>query len=48
MMDADTIEKTVNQILIDKETLTKEDLDAKFIEFRTKQRMLYETGRYYT
>ena len=41
-MSADTIEKTVSELLNLKESVTKVELDIQFLEFRTKNRMFYE------
>ena len=43
MMNANEIEKTVNEILFLKDKLPKEVLDEKYTTFRTKNRMFYET-----
>ena len=42
-MDANTIESIVNEILYLMKTLNKDKLDTLFLDFRTKNRMLYET-----
>ena len=44
-MDSDTIEKITNELLLLKQTKTKEEIDSmeQFLEIRTKQKMLYET-----
>jgi hypothetical protein len=42
-MDANTIESIVNEILFLMKTLNKDKLDTLFLDFRTKNRMLYET-----
>ena len=44
-MDSDSIEKITNELLLLKQTKTKEQIDSmeQFLEFRTKQKMLYET-----
>jgi len=44
-MDSDSIEKITNELLLLKQTKTKEQIDSmeQFLEIRTKQKMLYET-----
>ena len=42
-MNADTIEKIVIELLVLKDQKSKEELDEQFLEFRTKNRMFYET-----
>jgi hypothetical protein len=42
-LSADEIEKTVSELLELKDTLSKDELDTRFLEFRTKNRMFYET-----
>ena len=42
-MTADEIEKIVIQLLVLKDQKSKEELDEQFLEFRTKNRMFYET-----
>ena len=41
-MKADEIEKVVKELLIVKDTLTRDRLDTLFQDFRTKNRMFYE------
>ena len=41
-MKADEIEKVVKELIIAKDTLKKENLDTLFLDFRTRNRMLYE------
>ena len=42
-MKANDIERIVNEIITLKDVLSKEVLDDKYLEFRTKNRMFYET-----
>jgi hypothetical protein len=42
-MSADQIEKIVSELLLLKDEKSKEELDIQFLEFRTKNRMFYET-----
>lgn len=42
-MSADEIEKIVSELLLLKDEKSKEELDTQFLEFRTKNRMFYET-----
>ena len=42
-MNADDIEKIVEELLLAKDIYPKEVLDQRYIEFRTKNRMFYET-----
>jgi len=42
-MNADTIEKTVKEIFEIKDIFPRHELDKHFLEFRTKNRMFYET-----
>ena len=42
-MSADQIEKLVSELLLLKDKKSKEELDEQFLEFRTKNRMFYET-----
>jgi len=42
-MSADTIENIVSELLLLKDKKSKEELDDQFLEFRTKNRMFYET-----
>jgi hypothetical protein len=42
-MNADQIEQIVNEITELKKTKTKEELDTIYTEFRTKNKLLYET-----
>jgi len=42
-MNADEIERIVAELTLLKDTLSREELDNKFLDFRTKNRMLYET-----
>lgn len=42
-MDADTIEKIVKEILQAKDVFPREELDKHYLDFRTKNRMFYET-----
>jgi hypothetical protein len=41
-MKADQIEKIVKELVIAKDTLTRDRLDTLFQDFRTRNRMLYE------
>ena len=42
-MSAEIIEKNVTELLLLKDQKSKEELDIQFLEFRTKNRMFYET-----
>jgi len=42
-MNADEIECIVAELILLKDTLSKEELDVKYTDFRTKNRMFYET-----
>ncbi len=42
-MNADDIEKIVEELLLAKDIYPKEVLDQRYLEFRTKNRMFYET-----
>ena len=42
-MNADEIEKTVSELLKQKDQLTREELDNTYFEFRTRNRLFYET-----
>ena len=42
-MSADDIEKTISKLLTLKESISREELDSQFLEFRTNNRMFYET-----
>jgi len=42
-MNADTIESIVKELLYLKEKYPKEILDERYIDFRTKNRLFYET-----
>jgi len=42
-MNADEIERIVAELSLLKDSLSKEELDNKFLDFRTKNRMFYET-----
>jgi hypothetical protein len=42
-MNADEIERIVAELTLLKDTLSREELDNKFLDFRTKNRMFYET-----
>ena len=42
-MNADEIERIVSELNFLKDSLSREELDNKFLDFRTKNRMLYET-----
>ena len=42
-MNADEIEKTVSELLKQKDQLTREELDKTYFEFRTRNRLFYET-----
>ena len=42
-MSADDIEKTVTDLMDLKEKVSKIELDSQFLEFRTNNRMFYET-----
>ena len=42
-MNADDIEKIVGELLLAKDIYPKEVLDQRYLEFRTKNRMFYET-----
>ena len=42
-MNADDIEKIVKELLLAKNVFSREELDKKYILFRTGNRMFYET-----
>ena len=42
-MNADEIERIVAELSLLKDSLSKEELDVKYTDFRTKNRMFYET-----
>ena len=42
-MDAATVERIVSELLVLKDQTSKSELDEMYLEFRTKNRMLYET-----
>ena len=42
-LSADEIEKTVANILELKEMVSRQELDNRFLDFRTKNRIFYET-----
>ena len=42
-MSADEIEKIVESILQLKEKVSRQELDTQFLDFRTKNRIFYET-----
>jgi len=42
-MSAEIIEKYVSELLLLKDKKSKEELDIHFLDFRTKNRMFYET-----
>jgi hypothetical protein len=42
-MNADEIERIVNELLKVKDRVTREELDTTYFEFRTNHRLFYET-----
>ena len=42
-MNADEIERIVSEILAVKETISRQELDTIYFEFRTRNRVFYET-----
>lgn len=42
-MKADDIEKIVKELLLSKDVFPREELDKRYLDFRTSNRMFYET-----